>query len=187
LLRLRSPRIPFSPGTTMGGKGGGGFTLRTSIAAIVGGTASKIGGGKFSNGAVSGAFVHMFNAEGIAKKIVHRLNSNGSSNTSLRFFGGKKINIKAFTRSAKIESFYYTVKYHLIDSQGNLMPHLPSDWLLATKAVTVGFTNMMTTSHTYIADIPSFANPHVVYWTVAIPPQATTNANSSGYGLDVTQ
>ncbi len=31
--------------------------------AIVGGTASKLGGGKFSNGAVSGAFVHMFNAE----------------------------------------------------------------------------------------------------------------------------
>jgi len=33
---------------------------------IVGGTASSIGGGKFSNGAVSGAFVHMFNAEGVA-------------------------------------------------------------------------------------------------------------------------
>jgi len=30
---------------------------------VVGGTASKLGGGKFSNGAVSGAFVHMFNAE----------------------------------------------------------------------------------------------------------------------------
>ena len=32
---------------------------------IVGGTASKLGGGKFSNGAVSGAFVHMFNAEAL--------------------------------------------------------------------------------------------------------------------------
>ena len=53
----------FSPGTTMGGDGAGGFTLRTTISGIVGGTASEIGGGKFSNGAVSGAFVHMFNAE----------------------------------------------------------------------------------------------------------------------------
>jgi len=53
----------FSPGTT----GKGGFLGRTSISAIVGGTASKIGGGKFSNGAVSGAFVHMFNAEGLAE------------------------------------------------------------------------------------------------------------------------
>jgi len=37
------------------------------MSAIVGGTASEIGGGKFSNGVVSGAFVHMFNAEGILK------------------------------------------------------------------------------------------------------------------------
>ncbi|UFH58579.1 hypothetical protein [Sulfurovum mangrovi] len=54
----------FSPGTTMGGDGAGGFGLRTSIAAIVGGTASALGGGKFANGAISGAFVHMFNSEG---------------------------------------------------------------------------------------------------------------------------
>ena len=31
---------------------------------MVGGTASEIGGGKFTNGAISGAFVHMFNEEG---------------------------------------------------------------------------------------------------------------------------
>jgi len=58
-----------SPGNTLGGNNGGGFTLRTSIASIVGGTASKLGGGKFSNGAVSGAFVHMFNAEGLATRL----------------------------------------------------------------------------------------------------------------------
>jgi len=39
--------------------------------AVVGGTASKLGGGKFSNGAVSGAFVHMFNAEGMARSMVN--------------------------------------------------------------------------------------------------------------------
>jgi hypothetical protein len=32
-----------------------------TLAAIVGGTASKLGGGKFANGAVSGAFVHIYN------------------------------------------------------------------------------------------------------------------------------
>jgi len=53
----------FSPGTSLGGTGTGGFSLRTTIAGIVGGTASALGGGKFANGAVSGAFVHMFNAE----------------------------------------------------------------------------------------------------------------------------
>jgi hypothetical protein len=32
--------------------------------AVVGGTASALGGGKFANGALAGAFAHMFNAEG---------------------------------------------------------------------------------------------------------------------------
>jgi len=41
---------------------------RTTIAATVGGTASEIGGGTFANGAVSGAFVHLFNAEGTITK-----------------------------------------------------------------------------------------------------------------------
>jgi hypothetical protein len=39
------------------------------IMAVVGGTVSKLTGGKFANGAVSGAFVHLFNAEGVVKSI----------------------------------------------------------------------------------------------------------------------
>jgi len=35
---------------------------------IVGATTARLGGGKFANGAVSGAFVHMFNAEGLISK-----------------------------------------------------------------------------------------------------------------------
>ena len=37
--------------------------LRTAIAGVVGGTVSQATGGKFANGAVSGAFVHLFNDE----------------------------------------------------------------------------------------------------------------------------
>lgn len=37
--------------------------LRTLSAAIVGGTAAAVGGGKFWNGAATGAFVHLFNDE----------------------------------------------------------------------------------------------------------------------------
>ena len=36
---------------------------RTAAAAVVGGTAERLGGGKFANGAVTGAFVHLFNDE----------------------------------------------------------------------------------------------------------------------------
>jgi hypothetical protein len=39
------------------------LSVRTTISAIIGGTVSEVTGGKFANGAVTGAFVHMFNAE----------------------------------------------------------------------------------------------------------------------------
>ncbi|MEJ2610735.1 MAG: FG-GAP-like repeat-containing protein [Candidatus Thiodiazotropha sp.] len=45
------------------GSGPGSILARTMIAAIAGGLASKWGGGKFANGAVSAAFVHLFNNE----------------------------------------------------------------------------------------------------------------------------
>ena len=76
----------FSPGTELGGDNAGGFTLRTTIAGVVGGTASEIGGGKFSNGAVSGAFVHMFNAERILKEYTLGIHTNTNSNA--RFHKG---------------------------------------------------------------------------------------------------
>ena len=41
---------------------------RTVAAAVVGGTISKIGGGKFANGAATAAMVHLFNAEGVGKR-----------------------------------------------------------------------------------------------------------------------
>ena len=47
----------------IGTVGYGTIVGRTVIMAVVGGTASVLGGGKFANGAMSGAFVHLFNAE----------------------------------------------------------------------------------------------------------------------------
>jgi hypothetical protein len=46
-----------------GGTDTQGVALRTTAAAVVGGTASHLGGGKFANGATTSAFVHLFNAE----------------------------------------------------------------------------------------------------------------------------
>ena len=43
-----------------------GVINRTAITAGVSGTLSTLTGGKFANGAVSGAFVHLFNDEAIA-------------------------------------------------------------------------------------------------------------------------
>ena len=66
----------FDVGTSaMGGNTVGGFVARTVTMGIVGGTASALGGGKFSNGAMSGAFTHMFNAEGGGSSIVDKAKS----------------------------------------------------------------------------------------------------------------
>ncbi len=40
---------------------------RTAIAAVAGGTASVLSGGKFANGAITGAMAHLFNSEGLLK------------------------------------------------------------------------------------------------------------------------
>lgn len=56
----------FAPGIDRIGQGSGSVAARASriaVAAIVGGTASAAGGGKFANGAVTGAFSRAFNHE----------------------------------------------------------------------------------------------------------------------------
>jgi RHS repeat-associated protein len=60
-------------GFSVGTKGYGGVSGRTAIMAVVGGTVSQITGGKFANGAVTGAFVHLFNAENFGQKIMNKL------------------------------------------------------------------------------------------------------------------
>jgi hypothetical protein len=50
---------------------------RTAIASITGGTASALGGGKFANGAITGAMTHLLNAETAVKNIFASLKSPG--------------------------------------------------------------------------------------------------------------
>jgi RHS repeat-associated protein len=52
----------------------GAIAQRTALAAVAGGTASVLGGGKFANGAITAAFQHLFNAE-------HELPSNEIDST----------------------------------------------------------------------------------------------------------
>jgi RHS repeat-associated protein len=52
-----------SSGFSVGTKGYGGVFGRTMIMAGVSGTVSVMTGGKFSNGAMTGAYVHLFNSE----------------------------------------------------------------------------------------------------------------------------
>ena len=50
-------------GKSGSGWDGGRIVARTTVSAVVGGTVAEIGGGKFANGAVTAAMVHLFNDE----------------------------------------------------------------------------------------------------------------------------
>ncbi|GAA4107137.1 hypothetical protein GCM10022414_38040 [Zhongshania borealis] len=50
---------------------------RTTIAAVIGGTISDTTGGKFANGAVTAAFAHLLNAEGLGRKLNEALPDAG--------------------------------------------------------------------------------------------------------------
>ncbi|PWQ95272.1 hypothetical protein [Leucothrix arctica] len=50
------------------GRSWGSIMGRTAVSSVVGGTISRVSGGKFANGAITAAFTHLFNAE-TAKKI----------------------------------------------------------------------------------------------------------------------
>ena len=59
--------------------------------AVVGGTASALGGGKFANGAMSGAFVHLFNHEyKDALRTKQILEAKGYKNLSIKYGGHGK-------------------------------------------------------------------------------------------------
>jgi hypothetical protein len=64
---------------------------RTTVAAIVGGTASKLSGGSFANGARTAAMQHLFNFEATAKlsssfgKLTLSLSQNGDLSGKINF------------------------------------------------------------------------------------------------------
>jgi hypothetical protein len=65
----------------LGAASTGGWQMvaaRTAVAATIGGTASALSGGKFATGAITAAFLHLFNAEGFGKKFVDELTKNPS-------------------------------------------------------------------------------------------------------------
>lgn len=55
---------------TFEGLRGAAVAARTAVMAVVGGATSEITGGKFANGAITGAFVHLFNHENLGAKIM---------------------------------------------------------------------------------------------------------------------
>ena len=60
-----------------------GFARRTAIASAAGGTVSALGGGKFANGAVTGAMTHLLNAESLDE--MHRMSRRNGNEWSAEY------------------------------------------------------------------------------------------------------
>jgi RHS repeat-associated protein len=92
----------FSVGSSGFGKGMTGVMTRTAIMAGVAGTVSEMTGGKFANGAMTGAFIHLFNAEGT------RLVANPKGS----FIELTKENYFFKSKSDEYLKAFYSIDYH---------------------------------------------------------------------------
>ena len=129
----------FSSAFDVGTKGHGGFVGRTVIMAVVGGTASALGGGKFSNGAMSGAFVHMFNHEfGEALKTKQLMEKSGKKDIFIAHGKGSKGYYVKDSRGFMYPSDTPEMRQHLESLKVGMM-------IPAGIAATAGGTTLMMT------------------------------------------
>ena len=72
------------------------FSEKTAIAAVIGGTAEALGGGKFANGAVTGAFVEMYN---------HLMEQSDGKNVPSKEWIESKVNAAIEAEKQKIQNW----------------------------------------------------------------------------------
>ncbi|MFT7880574.1 MAG: hypothetical protein ABXS91_09310 [Sulfurimonas sp.] len=158
----------------MGGDGAGGFGLRTTIAAITGGTASALGGGKFANGAISGAFVHMFNAE--AKAFLMK-NSLSKEEIMSRDKTGREAYMKQ-----KLQSGSEWMNRHPAGDGSNLKTF----WGIVTAPLAViGITKLLSIGETMLLTNPAMTTDIVLdFTTSSLCPSlpAGSTAGFAGWG-----
>ncbi|OJA03541.1 RHS repeat domain-containing protein, partial [Bathymodiolus thermophilus thioautotrophic gill symbiont] len=152
---------------------------RTAIAATAGGAVAVLGGGKFSNGARSAAFVHLFNAEGgsISKK--WKQEKTIFDNSSHGFIGGRFLKIESRSGTAGFDSFRYEVRGYPLKVDGSLGSVVaPIDWGYYTSSGGFGMGS------TRVIDSGPY-NKYGTYWKVSIPLQPSTHNNSYGHHINI--
>lgn len=121
-------------GFSIGNEGYGGIEARTAIMTVVGGTATAISGGKFANGAVSAAFVHLFNSEydtfakgmkALWDKKYEILNDHIEGVKGF-FTGMKRLEKIDLSKHPEAKAFVFTIKVHRykgdVAGRGHLKP-----------------------------------------------------------------
>ena len=139
--------------------------------ALVGGTTSELSGGKFSNGAVSGAFVHMFNAE---LKVISKTNDNLSkrwrykntvSSGGTKSVNAVKVRIVLSSDVAGSDTFFATVDYSCTNC-------------IKPPAVTMSYSGGFSQGDTFEVYIPN--NEDKLNWHISIPPQPSASFLTNG-------
>ncbi len=176
--------------------------VRTMMAATVGGTVSQLTGGKFANGSISAAFVHLFNVEAIQKikKLFVgnlRITTNGMTRNSLSFIGGRKMLVEGTANAAfGHDSFYYRANYYEYDRGGHEIGHVYPVNAFGQRSTTNDIFHVHTMnygvgatgySREHYASPSYYAQENFVRWDIQIPPQMLSNYNSGGYELNVYQ
>lgn len=127
------------------------------------------------------------------KKIfVKNLTSTGANITNYSFIGGRHIQIEATAGAAfGHEGFAYKVKSYEYNNGGHRIPRAepinPKYGTFVVNTFNYGFGSTKYQKN----HISSVSSPQVqknfVEWTVTIPPQTSSNYNSSGFSLNVYQ
>ena len=152
---------------------------------------SKLGGGKFANGAITAAFGRLYNEEHRKWKQIKAIRGQGSS---YRFRAGKTIGVRPWSNTFSFEHWDYEIDALPLGADGKPLPTIhPTDaWgnptpLFAEKAFTGGGPNVWHSffSPSGVGSINEFtvpgANLYRQYqWTVSI----VRGAPSHGSNLD---
>ncbi|MGO9986640.1 MAG: RHS repeat domain-containing protein [Rhodomicrobium sp.] len=148
-----------------------GKFLRTSIAGVAGGTASVLTGGKFANGAVSAAFGHLFNAEGIGHNGGPPLEDEGSPSRFTWFFGRLSIFFTVLTLSGDTPQGAVSGSWDVIyfRGEGAAFGPLPDGYVMVSRWVSTDEVNMWLGNQG--TSIPSGVGDDRVYVTTFGAPQ----------------
>ena len=170
-----------------------GIVVANTVAmATVAGTASELAGGKFGNGAMSGAFAYLYNelseqsGEEAKRRLLGTVKGRG---VNAEFATGNKIYIKALSHTQGMDGFYYKVTSYNHRLDGRLIPNLTPLGLFGNpvpefeQTVTTGFGGGFP-DRSYETSTCKFCSDQVL-WRVTIPLQPIKNANSAGWELEV--
>ena len=180
---------------------------RTAVAAVIGGTASALGGGKFANGAWTAAFQHLLNSEAIFNKLLplDKLAAQAASDVYdektgglLGGWSGAEYSKDGFYASLSFKNGYYFLAFRgtnmtsIDDWSANLSQGVgmePDQYKLALKLArhvvdVIGSDRLVICGHSLGGGLASYAGINVKVSTITFNAAGLHNLNKGFLGND---